>query len=240
LILINEGWCDLADVTVSFHLIPGKVAAPNVEPPYQHSITIPLLADRIVVDVTGAFQKEGVDIDGLIQLGNGKWDQDLFVAPKADGSEERLTEHEMNARSKKCLGQFQDEVGTLAGEISFAIADGGDRKRRVKFIAPVYLANQNRKSIPRPPSFTYDTDFETQQARYQRRVQISHALQPGEADRFTVKVAVAQSSFHRFRATLRDVTGKLDLQSSQIEMKSFVPRSRREKVKEVISRRPAQ
>jgi hypothetical protein len=98
LVLINEGWCDLADLTVSFRVIPGKVASPNVEPPYQYSITIPLLADRIVVDVTEAFQKEGLDIEGLILLGNGKWDQNLFVAPKANGSEERLTEPEMHAR----------------------------------------------------------------------------------------------------------------------------------------------
>ena len=52
--------------------------------------------------------------------------------------------------------------------------------------------------------------------------------------RFTVEVAVAQSSFHRFRATLRDVSG-ITLQSLPIEMNCLVPRSRRKIVENAIN-----
>jgi hypothetical protein len=239
LLLINEGWCDLTDLTVAFHLLPGRIATPtNFEPPFQHSIALPVVKDHAEVDVTQAFREEGVDIDGLILLSNGRWDQDVYVAPTADGSEERMTDAEMQERWKKCLGQFQDEVGTLAGEISFTSAEGAGRKHGVKFHAPVYLTNQNRMGIPRPPTFRYDAVFDTQNTDYQRRVQISQALQPGETDRFTVKVAVAQSSSHRFRATLRDLTG-LVLQSLPIEMNCFVPRSRRDVVERTVSPIPA-
>lgn len=238
LLLVNEGWCDLTDLTVSFRLLPGIVATPTpVEPPFRHSITLPRLEDFAAVDVTPAFREEGVDIDGLILLTNGKWDQDAFVAPKVDGSEERMTQAEMQERCKKYLGRFQEEVGTLAGEISFTTADDAGRKHRVKFHASVYLANRNRMGILKPPTFTYDTAFEIQNTHYQRRVQISHTLQPGEADRFTIKVAVAQTSFHRFRATLRDITG-LTLESLPIEMDCFVPRSRRKIVEKAISPPP--
>ena len=234
--LINEGWCDLTDLTISFRLLPEEVAAPpNVEPPYPHSITLPILTDRAEVDVTQAFQEEGVDIDELILLTNGELEsQDTLVVPRADGSKERMTLAELDEREKKCLGKFQNWVGTLAGEISFTLAAGAGRKHRVKFHAPVYLANERRLGLPKPPTYMYDATFDIQNTAYQRRVQISHELKPGDTDRFTVKIAVAQSSSHRFRATVRDITG-LALQSLPIEMKCFVPRSQERRVARAIS-----
>jgi hypothetical protein len=99
-----------------------------------------------------------------------------------------------------------------------------------------YLSNQNRVDIPRPPSFTYDTTFDTQNCGYKRRAQISHTLQHREADRFTVKITVARSAFHHFRATLRDITG-LKLKPLPIEMNCFVPRSRWTKVESSIAQK---
>ena len=64
--LMNEG-CDLADLELSFHLLPGSIANPqNYEAPFAHVLTLPSLEDFAEVDVTPAFQDEGVDIDGLI------------------------------------------------------------------------------------------------------------------------------------------------------------------------------
>jgi hypothetical protein len=238
--LTNEGWCDLTDLRVSFHLFPGIGAPLTDGPPYPHSITIPRLEDRVELDVAPAFQREGIDFDGLILLANGEWEtRDTFVAPNSEGLLERMSKAELDERWKKHLGRFQEEVGTLAGEIRFVPADGSGRERRVKFNASVYLTNKNRRGIHKPPTFTYDTAFEAQKAHYQRRVPISHTLQPGEADRLTVKVAVPQSSFHRYRATLRDISG-LALQSLPIEMSCFVPRSRRQRVQEVIARMPTE
>ena len=228
LLLSNEGWCDLTNLTISFHLCPGKVPTLTDGPPYPHSITLPLLEDCAEIDVTQAFREEGVDIDGLILLSNGQWEnRDTFVAPKGDGLEERMTGAEMRERWKNCLGRFQEEIGTLAGEITFMAANDAGPTHRVKFHASVYLSNESRKGIPKPSTFMYDTAFEAQNTSYQRRVPVSHILQPGEADRFTVKVAVPKSSFHRFYATLRDITG-LALRSLPIEMNCFVPRSRRQ------------
>lgn len=162
LLLVNEGSCDLIDLTLSFHLLPGRVANPtDFGPPFQHLISLPIVKDSADVDVTPALRKGGVDIDGLILLTNGKWEQDTLVVPNADDSEERMTEAEMDERVKKCLGQFQDEAATLVGEISFTTAENADTKHRVKFHAPVRLTNQNRKGIPRPPTYSCDTVFDT-------------------------------------------------------------------------------
>jgi hypothetical protein len=235
LLLINEGCCALADLKISFHLLPGTITNfSDILSPYPHSISVPLLEDHVELDVTGAFQKEGVDIKGLILLSNGTWDQNVFIAPKPDGSEERMTEAEMQARWEECLGPFRAEVGTLVGEISFKIKNDAGLNNPVRFSAPVYLTNKNRYGLLKPPSYKYDSAFDIQGINYQRRVQISHSLQPGEADRFTVKLAVAKSSFHRFRATLRDVTG-LIWESLPIEMNCFVPRSRWKVVANAIS-----
>jgi CHAT domain-containing protein len=233
--LINEDGCNLTDLTVSFHLLPGQIATPaSFEPPFRHSLTLPILEDHAEIDVTQAFKEEGVDIDDLILLGNGKWDDNAYVLSKADGLEERLTEDEAQERWKKCLGHFTDEVGTLVGEICFTNIGDAGRKHIVKFHAPVYLANQKLYRITKPPTFMYDTAFEAKASAYQRRVQISQELQPGETDRFTIKVAVAKSSFHRFRATLIDISG-LTLESLPIEMNCFVPRWRQKSVQNMIS-----
>jgi hypothetical protein len=234
LVLVNEGWCDISDITAFFKLLPGEITNPtDFERPFDHSATFPLFADYAELDVVQAFQEEGVDIEGLIQLGNGKWDQGALIVQKPDGSDERISEAELDKRWKECLGKFQGEVGTLVGEFTFGGADDQTRKRSVKFHAPVYLSDLRKMGIPRPPSYMYDTAFETQKTGYQRRVQISQTLQPGEADRFTVKIAVAQSSFHRFRVTLRDVSGMI-LPSLPIGMRCFVPRSKRRVVENLL------
>jgi hypothetical protein len=236
--LVNEG-CDLTDLNISFRLSPGKIEnSLSAAPPFRHTISVPLLEDHAEVEVTNAFRSEGVDIDGLVLLSNAKWESGMLVATKADGTVEGMTEPEMQERWVRCLGPFREEVGTLSGEISFTTPDDIQRKV-VKFDAPVYLSNKNRLGIRRPPSYKYDTAFDVQGADYQKRVQISQSLDPGTADRFTIQVAVGRSSFHRFRATLRDLTGRV-LESLPIEMNCFVPRSRSRMVDNLLSSTPPQ
>jgi hypothetical protein len=140
----------------------------------------------------------------------------------------------LDAKWTECLGPFKSEASTLVGEIGFKVEDSSGSESVVKFFAHVFLANENRRGIPRPPSYKYDTAFDVQNANYQRRVNISHSLQAGEADRFTVKIAIPRSSHHRFQATLRDVSG-LVWKSVPIELRCFVPRSRRTTVGDAIS-----
>jgi pimeloyl-ACP methyl ester carboxylesterase len=243
LLLINEGGCDLTDVTISFHLFPGEVAIPaKYDPPYLHSVALPFLGAHDEIDVTQAFQDEGVDIEGLILLQTGEWEsesREIFVAaPKFDGSRDRIVAAELDDRIKRYLGPFQDWVGTLAGQISFAAAEDPGRRRQVKFQAVVYLKNRNLMGIPRPPTFAYDVVFDGENTRYQRRVKIPHEIKSGETDRFTVKIAVPLSSFHRFRTTIHDISGQT-LNSLPIEMNCFVPRYLQAVVGEKISSPPS-
>lgn len=234
LLLVNEGGCDFANVVLSFHLVPGKIdVSPDFEPPFEHSVSLPILKDYANVNVLEAFQRAGVDIAGLISLMNGEWEEDYFVIEKADKSKEQMSEAEMEKRWKLYLGPFSDEVGTLVGEISFAKDDDQSNRQEVKFVAPVYLANRNRMGIPRPPTYSYDTAFEIERRNYQKRVQISQELQPGDADRFTIRIAAEKSSFHRFRVTLRDIGGQT-ISSLPMQLRCFVPRSRSKAVQQKL------
>jgi hypothetical protein len=215
--LVNEGGCALTDFTVSFHLLPGtKASALDISPPYPHSISVSLIEDHVEIVVVEAFRKEGVDIDGLISLSNEKWEEDT------------------QSKWEHFLGRFKDEVGTLAGEMEFATAQDAGVRHAVKFLAPVFLTKENRMGLFEPPTYNYDSTFDIQSTDYRRSVSIAHSLQPGEADRFTTKIGVSQSSYHRFRAALRDVSGMI-WQSVPIEMNCFVPRSRQNSLRNVIS-----
>ena len=231
LLLVNEG-CDLFNVTIAFHLSPGQLALPSFEPPFRHSVDLAELRDYAEVDVTDAFSNEGVDINGLTRLYDGEWGDEKYIVTLEDGSKKLLSKTEVDEQYKTCLGPFQDAIGTLSGEITYATTHGGTPKRPARFLAYVYLANKNRLGLPRPPTYAYDTSFETEAANYQKRVQISHTLQPNEADRFTIRVAVMEPSLHRFRATLRDVTG-ITITSLPVEMKCFVPRSQRHRLPQI-------
>ena len=122
----------------------------------------------------------------------------------------------------------------MVGEMSFKTSVASEVKHhKVRFQSPIYLCNLNRVGMHKPSSYTYDTIFNTAEVVYERRVQISHDIKPNEADRFSVKVAVEQSSIHRFRATMRDIRGRT-IQSPLTEMTLFVPRSRKHRIRSAI------
>lgn len=231
LILRNEGHSELTNLSLAFHLLPGMVAEPrDLEGPYPHRVDIPVLQDRAEVDVLDAFEAEGADINGLILLGDAVWEpNEVFSVPTAAGTTEKLSPAEMEERAKKYRGPFEKAVGTLVGRIAFRDPGAKDAERSVKFYAYVFIENKNRKSLPRPPTFSYDTVFDSDNLNYRRAFSISHELRPGEADRVTVKIAVPTSSVHHFRVTVRDISG-LMLQSPPIELRCFVPRSRQQAV----------
>jgi CHAT domain-containing protein len=235
LLLANEG-PDLCNLTIAFNLLPGELADPPFTPPYRHSIELPELKDAAQVEIVDPFHDQGVDFEGLELLYQGEWrSREAFEIPTADGGKEEISAAEVETRFRKCLGPFSAGVSTLAGEISFPDPSQSGDRHSVRFFAHVYLENKNRVGLPKPPSYAYGTAFEVNRSSYQRRVQISHELKPGETERFTVKIAVAQSSVHKFRSTLKDITGEA-LDSTQVEMRCFVPRRRQKAVETAIAR----
>jgi hypothetical protein len=131
---------------------------------------------------------------------------------------------ELENRTEGALGPFKEWVGTLAGEASYASATAPDEQRSVKFQTFVYLGNENRYGIPKPVTFQYQVALEADDRSYKKIVPISQELKAGDTDRFTLKIAVPQSSSHRFSLKVRDVLGE-ELQSGPVSLECFVPRS---------------
>jgi len=224
-VLVNEGVCDLCNIVVSFNIIPGEATSAVAHPSsYAHSVTIQTLIDSAWVGALRAFAKEGVDVAGLVSLYKGEWRPDGGHMPSFD---------ERTERQKQCIGRFQDAVGTLVGEISFAATGNETLRHRVKFQAEVFLENNQRFAMMMPPSCAYEVVLDTDKSMYQSRVQISHEIKANSSDRFTIKIAVPESSIHKMRATVRDVSG-FTMDSGPLELKCFVPRSRKKMVEAAI------
>jgi len=228
--LVNEGATVLEDVIVRYEMLPGKVPAPATFPddyPFSHSVGV--FEHRAEIQVGEAFVARGVSIEELDTLLNVVGDDGKTVTVQSEsGVESTMTLEEHEAAIKRSLGPFVDEVGTIIGAIEFVEPSCGQRQV-VRFRAVVYIINVNRKLRPRPPSAVYHVELATVGNNYRRCVPISQELQPGETDRFLMKVAVTESSNHRFRVTFCDVGGQT-IQSPWIQLRCFVPRTRRGRV----------
>ncbi len=226
--LVNEGPTHLEDVVVRFELFPGNVPAPVGFPDvYPFEVSIGILEDQEEIQIDGAFAERGVNIDELNRLLNNVGGDTENVKVKAeDGTESVMTWGERDEAIKRAVGPFQEEVGTVIGEISFA-ESSTKQKYAVRFRAVVYIFNKNRRGLPRPPSAKYHVELETNGANYQKHVaDFVHEIKPGETDRFLIRIQVKQPSNHRFRVTFCNADGQT-IQTRWIRLRCFVPRTRR-------------
>jgi hypothetical protein len=158
----------------------------------------------------------------------------------ADGTESLMTFGEHDKAIKHSFGPFQEGVGTVIGKIGFT-ESSTKRKYTVHFRAVVYILNENRRGLPRPPSAKYLVELETNGVNYEKHVaDFAHEIKAGETDRFLIRLQVKQPSNHRFRVRFRNADGQA-IQTRWIRLRCFIPRTRRgsletEKVPEI---RPA-
>ena len=172
-------------------MIPGIVPLPTAFPDmYPYSETIGTVEDEVTINVDGIFADTGVDIAGLDRLLDwelGSDEEHLKLRDEKD-AEVTMNFEEYDQAVKRCLGPYQEKIATVVGEIEFLVpVTGGERARHVvRFGTPVRIFNENRKGVPKPPSFTYHAEFNVDGSNYRKRVNISQELQPGQSDRFLV------------------------------------------------------
>jgi hypothetical protein len=75
---------------------------------------------------------------------------------------------------------------------------GAERPYLSPFIVNVSLRHDHRVGRPRPPSARYSAKLDYDRSDYEISVPISHSLEAGEADRFTLTVFAERSSSHSF------------------------------------------
>jgi len=229
--LVNEGATSLKDVIVRFELLPGNVLPPADFPEaYPFQVDVDMLEHQAEIRVDSAFAERGVNIERLDTLMNVVGSDPKTVKVKGeDGAESVMTWGEHQDAIKRSLGPFQEELGTVIGQINFTESSTG-QNYAVRFRALVYIFNKNRRGLPRPPSAVYHVELETTGTNYQRHLaDFSHEIKPDETDRFLIKLEVKQASNHRLRVTFRNVDGHA-IHSPWISLQCFVPRTRRGRV----------
>jgi hypothetical protein len=209
-LLKNEGWGEVKDLKICFHLLP--LERDNIElnftKPYPYEVMVGNFLDNFNVDITESFCEAGVDLNGL------------------RSSVDHMGMFCNKTKSFTWLGPFQACGAFVSGELIFQGRNiqGLVEEQTVQFSTIVWLVNQDLVGIPVPPTYQYGTKFQVEGEKYKRHVSISHALNPGEVDRFNIKIGIDKSSLHRFKVRVLCNTD-VQIISSSIEMLTFVPRS---------------
>lgn len=239
--VVNEGPTPLSDVKIQYTLLPGDVPIPEVFPEHLPFIgTLDILEDELYCDITGEFNKCGADLDGLEALHVAVQAQQQATDQAPDSSGTNIFSREaIQQEIKRCLGPFQDEVGTVIGRISFK-ESSTSQYYEVKFRVPVFIFNEHRKGLPKPPSAVYQFELEAIGQNYKRHIpNFSFEVEPNMLERFLVTIEVKKPSFHKFRVVFRSVDNQL-IQSSWIRLRCFLPRTRRDRatIGEAIFEKP--
>jgi hypothetical protein len=184
---------------------------------YPHEVRIDDFLEDIIVDISSAFEEEGLN---LTALRSSKERFGSYIRLEDLGEEilEDLDPFRGN--------DFLENYGAIVtGELIYKYIDGRGKKRehKVKFSTYVYIFYSAPNGMMLPPTYQYATKFDVDRANYLRSVEISHVLKPGEADRFTIKIGTNKSSIHSFTVSLLHNAGQV-LESQKIELTTFVPR----------------
>jgi TIR domain-containing protein len=239
--LSNEGWGPAVGLKARFHLAPASAEGkgkPRYDEPYPYELALGDLEEVANVDVSTSLTQAGVDLAGLEGLGTLSHrigDQTTLV--NAQGVERTFTAAQLAEARKAFFGPFQNGAALLSGQFEYntQTVDGESEARSVKFWTVVWIYNENRKGVPRPPGYEYATKFRVEGKDYERQVSISQELKAGETDRFLVKIGIDKSSRHRFRARLLFNNGR-EILSPSVELHGFAPRSGIEYVRDKKTR----
>jgi hypothetical protein len=242
--LFNEGWGPAVGLKARFHLTPASATGkgkPRYDEPYPYELALGDLEEDDNADVSTPLTQAGVDLAGLEGLGTFRrriGDRTTFV--DVQGIQRTFTAAELAAARRAFFGPFQSGAALLSGQFEYnaQTVDGESEARSVKFWTVVWIYNENRKGVPRPPGYEYATKFRVEGKDYQRQVSISQELKAGETDRFLVKIGFDKSSRHRFRARLLFNNGH-EIVSPSIELHGFAPRSGIEYIRDKRTRPPA-
>lgn len=212
--LYNYGSGIASNLRMRFHLTPlfESPPSPNYSAPFAHEVHVGDVERRAIMSLAPAFIKMGVDVESLKAL------------PRY-GRHQMSTE-EFEAHRRQFLGPFTSGRASLSGELVFTskTLSGKTKKWRVQFSAIVQLFNRKAKKKVRLPTREYDVKLDSENVNYLRRVPISHVLEPGESDRFTLMIAVDRSSYHSFVLELMTSENEV-FDSFPVRLHAVIPRS---------------
>lgn len=132
------------------------------------------------------------------------------------------------------LGPFQSGVAIIYGVLEFTDENSSRRMFRfgtdMRISAPVY-------GMYGPPTYEYQTRLQVTGEHYEKPVEISHVIKPGESDRFLLQLDVDQSSHHDLELCIESNLGTIAT-SGPVHLSILVPRSVYERASDTESKSP--
>lgn len=236
LVIKNEGWGKLSNVLLRCNLLPtsapGYMPDPSIEhvkigTDFAHEFVLGDFAESVELDLRETLGKLGVDIEAISQAGFRSQTLYAMRALQA-GIDTKHAKHmgrfpEMENDS--AWSPFPDGYVVVAGRLDFDSVDreGQPYHYSLPIRARVFMFNI-RYDLPMPPSYQYTAELEHTGENYFVPIGVCHSLKPGEADRFTIRLACSQSAFHEFRIRW-EFAGGLSSYSCPIMLEQVVPRT---------------
>lgn len=232
----NEGWGKISNAKLRCNLLPTQANGYMPDPPihhieigeeFSHSFEIGDFAESAEVDLRDTLRDLGVDIDAINKA--PKRSQMIYAMNAMQRGEDTRHAKHMgrfpDMENDKAWSPFPDGYVVVAGLLEFdaADADGEESHYSLPIRARVFMFDV-RLDQPIPPSYQYSAELEHTGVDYEVPVKLSQTLKPGEADRFTIRLACTQSAFHEFRIRWRFVGG-LSSRSYPIRLHQLVPRT---------------
>jgi len=236
ILIKNEGWGKLSNVVLRCNLLPTSAGGYMPDPPighievgteFAHEFELGDFAESCELDLRDTLGELGVDIEAIAQA---PLRSQMIYAMQAmqTGQDPRLAKHmgrfpEMEDDS--AWSPFPDGYVVVAGRLDFDSVEreGTDRHYSIPIRARVFMFNV-RFDQPMPPSYQYTAELEHTGENYFVPIGVCHSLKPGEADRFTIRLACSQSAIHEFRIR-GEFAGGLTSYSYPVLLEHVVPRT---------------
>jgi hypothetical protein len=203
----NEGWGWVEDCTIAYNVFPAGTPV-SLGGSYDFSENAGNFLDDYHVSLEKTFKLLGItDYHGLKELIDGQ----------SESGEEAKSG--FIHRDVIVVGQITFSGKTLSRQW---------RGETLKFNVPVALYDKAGETLS--PSFTYKALLRETGKQYETQVPVAHVLKPGDADRFTITMAVGRSSLHRFGFKLLYNDGQT-VRSKPVNLLIFVPRSKIQRIR---------
>jgi hypothetical protein len=231
LVIDNEGWGKVCNPVIRCNILPTGETEPRPDPPishipvdgpYAHEFHLPDFEETATLDLDETLAKLGVNLEAIRQAGFRS--QTLMVAHAMQhGLDKELWQHYGRfpaLDTNEAWAPFPDGYAVVAGALDYKDETGAAHS--VPFRVRVFLF-QMKRTLPMPPSHTYNAMLEPEGKKYEVACPVVHSLRNGEADRIHIRVGCLRSAIHKFRVKWR-LNGGRELVSGPINLRHFVPR----------------
>jgi hypothetical protein len=232
----NDGWGKVTNCRLSFEL--SNPDAEGNEPPLTQGqaqfLRLADFEDWIEVDMGAVLKQLGLDplrftdktlLDAEGNVTQRSWGGGNITYNTDRGETFTLSTVELERRLAAEFDKFRSGHLILTGTFAYDAPNrlGDIVSYKSPITVPIWLRGELFAGASMPPSAAYHAKLEFDKTNYRVVIPISHSLQRGEADRFTLQLLADRSSSHSMVVSV--YSSLLQVAKSPVELQLFKPRS---------------